>query len=294
MAVSVMFEGPEGAGKSLGLGLYGVLIHETTNLPYLQVREPYGPIRELMFAEEGVRPSDSMTHMLLFAAQRNELYKTKIDPFYESHKNGIIGWDRGWPSTYALQNADGVDTEYTNAVQKRFERYPDIIALIDLPVEESLVRVGVKKQEGDTNWRDDVTLEKYRRIRANYLAIAREHRDRVVLIDGFQDPWKTVNQLRTKAIQHLADRGDEVDREILNELVREVTEDDLSQLAIKTSEGGRYRPEKYVEKQERERERLQKDFPDLDFDRDLLHNQMITDWRELGLIEGNNHGRERK
>src|SRR3990167_7897835 len=116
MAMCIVLEGPEGAGKTTIANTTRELIEQTTNLPVLGVREPGGTkvgtaIREILLKGQDFRDMDPTTGMLLFTSARNELYEKVIKPFTIKNPNGVIIGDRTWLSTLAIQPTEGVNQE---------------------------------------------------------------------------------------------------------------------------------------------------------------------------------------
>jgi dTMP kinase len=139
----IVFEGPEGAGKSTQLRLLADwLVKRGENV--LAVREPGGTplgdeIRRLLL--------DPASHIapraeaLLFMASRAQLVEQEIRPALEA--GGTVLIDRFFLSTYAYQGAGRGLPEDELRMANRVATgalVPDLTLLFDLPVQEGLAR----------------------------------------------------------------------------------------------------------------------------------------------------------
>lgn len=193
MSVSIVLEGPEGAGKTTQAQLVSRCIQDCTDFPVLLVREPGGTsageaIRHILLNGDEFRDMHANTHMLLFSAARNELLEKKIYPFLDKHSDGIVIGDRCWLSTLVLQSTDGAREQYIRSVQEPFmNQYPNKIIYFDLPAEESMIRVqAAKHMRHDQNWRDGASISVYQDNRERYLTYAREFSEKVIVVDSFE------------------------------------------------------------------------------------------------------------
>ena len=141
----VVFEGPEGAGKSTQLRLMSEWLvargHEV-----VAVREPGGTVlgdeirRILLDPESDIVPA---AEALLFMASRAQLVHRVLRPAIE--KRSIVLVDRFFLSTYAYQGAGrGISTDDLVAANKAATAglVPDLTVLLDLPTDEGLARVA--------------------------------------------------------------------------------------------------------------------------------------------------------
>jgi len=172
------------------------------------IREPGGTaiseqIRRILLdkASDGLTPA---AEILLFSASRTQLVSEVILPALE--RGEIVVCDRFFDSTTAYQGyGRRLDLEGVVTINKvaTLGLVPDVTLLIDIPVGEIERR---KHAAGLTFDRmEESGKEFYERVRAGYLAIARQERKRFVVIDGMQPPhavhlevWKAVE--RTMAI----------------------------------------------------------------------------------------------
>lgn len=187
MSLFITLEGPDGSGKSTQARL---LAEEVTSYGHdvLLTREPGGSpigdqIRKILFnlTNTSMLPS---TEFLLFSASRSQHVYEVIRPHLQ--KGGVVISDRYFHSSLAYQ---GYGHELDLEVLKRVTSFatggllPDLILLLDLPVEEGLNR---RKSEGKWNRLDDYQLEFHQRVRKGYLSMVDEDPDRWVVINATQ------------------------------------------------------------------------------------------------------------
>jgi len=182
--VFITFEGIEGCGKSTQAKLLCQWLIDRGKEVVL-TREPGGTpaaeeLREFILKEreEAFPP---FSELALYIAARGFHVENLIKP---SLKEGaVVICDRFSDSTLAYQGyGRGLDIELI----KRMDREatgglrPDITFLLDLPVEKAFERIKAKKK--DRLELEDLNF--HRRVREGFLEIAKEEKERVVLIDG--------------------------------------------------------------------------------------------------------------
>lgn len=189
MANAVRFiaiEGGEGAGKSRLLQALGDRLRAQQREVVL-TREPGGTalgeqIRSLVLRDLAV--GDHLAELLLFEAARAHLVSTVIRPALE--RGALVLCDRFAASSIAYQGfARGLGrhiVERANAIATG-GLAPDLTLLLDLPVEAGLAR---RAGEGATNHFDRETVAFHERVRAGFLALAREAPDAWHIIDAAQ------------------------------------------------------------------------------------------------------------
>jgi dTMP kinase len=143
--VLIVYEGPEGAGKSTQLRLLSEWL-ASRGRDVLAVREPGGTIlgdeirRILLDPSSDIVPA---AEALLFMASRAQLVERVLRPAVG--RQSIVLVDRFFLSTYAYQGAGrGIpDDELTAAnTMATGGLAPDLTVLLDLPVDEGLGRVA--------------------------------------------------------------------------------------------------------------------------------------------------------
>ncbi len=208
MALFITFEGGEGSGKSVqARALYKRLSQST--IPALLTHEPGGtPFankigRWLKWAKDtDISP---LTELLLFNASRAQLVGEVIRP---NLKNGkFVICDRYTDSTTAYQSyGRGLDLEMVKTINNTATQglKPDLIVLLDIPVEEGLARKRVKKQ--DRFEQEDVAF--HQKVREGYLKLAANDPQRWVVVDASQSKAKIREIIWQRVSQLLSRQGD--------------------------------------------------------------------------------------
>ncbi|HUV46055.1 MAG TPA: dTMP kinase [Dehalococcoidia bacterium] len=208
MALFITFEGGEGSGKSVqARALYRRLSQST--IPALLTHEPGGTPcgnrigRWLKWAE--VKDISPLTELLLFNASRAQLVGGVIRP---NLKNGmVVVCDRYADSTIAYQSyGRGLDLELVETINDTATQglKPDLIVLLDIPVEEGLARKRVKKQ--DRFEQEDIAF--HQRVRKGYLKLAANDPQRWLVVDASQSKAKIREIIWQRVSQLLSRQGD--------------------------------------------------------------------------------------
>ncbi len=209
----ITFEGSEGCGKSTQVRLLATRL-EILGVPFLVTREPGGTaigesIRELLqFAPQsaGMTPE---TELLLFEASRSQLVREVIKPALESG-NCVIA-DRFFDSTTVYQ---GAARKLDRKVVRQLNAFaivdcvPDITFLLDIDLETARSRM---QQPRRPDRMEQQANEFYERVRDGYQELAREHRDRIALIEGWQslqDIEKQIWETLVKRFPELAAKSE--------------------------------------------------------------------------------------
>lgn len=203
MSLFITFEGPEGSGKSTQLRLLAEHLRQLGR-DVLETREPGGTpigdqIRKVLTRTEnaGMHPR---TEFLLFCASRAQLVHQRIRPHLA--RGGVVLCDRYYHSSLAYQGyGHGLDLDALMAIT-RFATgglEPDLILLLDLPVELGLQR---RRKEGNLNRLDAFALDFHRAVRQGYLALARAEPARWAIIDA-RPPIEAVQRAIRQRIEPL-------------------------------------------------------------------------------------------
>tara|TARA_B110000977_G_C11054575_1_gene483591 strand:+ start:1602 stop:2231 length:630 start_codon:yes stop_codon:yes gene_type:complete len=181
----ISFEGIDGSGKSTQVKL----LAEKFTDPVI-TREPGGSpgaeeIRALLLTGDTNRWS-AETEILLFTAARRDHLETTIQPALSAGRTVIC--DRFADSTRVYQGATRgdlratVDTLHTAMIG----REPDLTIIIDMDPATALAR-GLARGSGEDRF-EDMGLGFQETLRHGFLALAKAHPNRCVLIDGNRDP----------------------------------------------------------------------------------------------------------
>jgi dTMP kinase len=176
----ILFEGPEGAGKSTQIDLLFNYL-KNLNLELVKTREPGGT----PFADELrsiVKLSNhefgTIEEMFLFSAARANLFNQVIMPALEKGKWVLA--DRGFYSTEVYQGYAGntplENIKHLNKIAMQGIK-PDLTIILDVPT-----KVGLEKEtEGGRMTNKGVSY--HEKVREGYLKIAKENPDDCILIE---------------------------------------------------------------------------------------------------------------
>ncbi len=200
----ITFEGIDGSGKSTQARLLADTLRKAGHEVVL-TREPGGSpgaeeIRRLVLEGDPDRWS-AETEILLFTAARRDHLERVIAPALAAGR--IVISDRFADSTRMYQGLSRGDLR--GLVDKlhalMIGREPDLTFIIDMDPETGLARA---KGRGGTEERfEDFGADLQRRIRAGFLALAREFPGRCRVIDGARAPEavaKDVAAIATRAL----------------------------------------------------------------------------------------------
>lgn len=186
----ITLEGIEGCGKSTqAKRLYGWLKEQDYDC--ILTKEPGATnieIREILLDNGNITMS-KICELFLYLADRAEHVEKMIKPALEEDK--IVISDRFSDSTIAYQaGGRNIPKEIVRDMNNVASCgiIPDITIVIDLGTEMGLARVEKK---------DRIEIESgdfHKRVRAEYLSIARENPDRVKIVDG----TKSIEEIEEK------------------------------------------------------------------------------------------------
>ena len=191
MALFIVFEGGEGCGKSTQTrALYRHLSED--GFPAVLTREPGSTrlgerVRRHLKQNDGTRISP-LAELLLISAARAQLVSEVIRPELERGKTVVC--DRFTPSTLAYQGyGRGLDTDAIRDVNDIATDgiSPDLIVLLDIPIEAGLSRK--KGKEKDRFESESAAF--HTRVRRGYLDMAKADPERWLVVDG-RLPRKTI------------------------------------------------------------------------------------------------------
>lgn len=190
--VFITFEGPEGGGKTSQIAALARFLRQQ-GLAVVTTREPGGTaigdqIRAVLMdqANWAMHPR---TEILLFLASRAQLVEQVLKPALAAGQ--VVLCDRYADSTLAYQGyGRGEDlTRLRELLAYATDGlWPDLTLLLDLPVEEGLLR---RAAEGSWNRLDADALEFHRRVRQGYHRLAAADPQRWRVIDA-RAPFEVV------------------------------------------------------------------------------------------------------
>ncbi|MHB0976640.1 MAG: dTMP kinase [Candidatus Aquicultorales bacterium] len=179
----ITFEGIEGSGKTTQFNILAERLSER-GLVVKACREPGGTaigdrIRALLLDPD----HDEMTaeaEALLYAASRAQLMAEVIDRALGAGETVVC--DRFLDSSIAYQvYGRGLPMDFVTAINRRaLGRVPDLTFLFDVKPEAGLARATATS--ADRIEREEI--EFHAKVRAGYLALARENSDRFRVLDG--------------------------------------------------------------------------------------------------------------
>ena len=184
----ITFEGIDGSGKSTQARLLAETLGEAGREVVL-TREPGGSagaedIRRLVLEGDPDRWSPETEILLFTAARRDHLEKT-IDPALAAGK--IVVSDRFADSTRVYQGITRGDLRPTVDALHRLMigREPDLTFIVDMDPALGLER-ALSRQTAEERF-EGFGVDMQTRMRAGFLALAREFSDRCIVIDGNRD-----------------------------------------------------------------------------------------------------------
>jgi dTMP kinase len=195
----ISFEGIDGSGKSTQVKLLAEKFPDA-----VITREPGGSpgaeeIRALLLTGDPDRWS-AETEILLFTAARRDHLETTIKPALNAGRTVIC--DRFADSTRVYQGATRGDLRATvdTLHDTMIGREPDLTIIIDMDPSMALSR-GLARGSGEDRF-EDMGLAFQETLRHGFLALAKAHPNRCVLIDGNRDPSAVAAEIAA----HVADR----------------------------------------------------------------------------------------
>lgn len=194
----VTFEGGEGSGKTTQLKLLANRIR-AFGQEVIETRDPGGTatgkeIRTLLL-QPGSAPMAAATELLLYEASRAQLARELVAPALA--RGAVVLCDRFTDSTLAYQGfGRGIDLDLIQQLN-RFATdglTPDLTILLDHDPEIGLGRCR-RGASADASTRSDTDLscwdrieaeplDFHQRVREGYRMLAREHPDRIAVIDA--------------------------------------------------------------------------------------------------------------
>ena len=193
----ITFEGIDYSGKSTQAKLLVERL-EQSGRSVLFLREPGGTaISEkirLLLLDTAHGDLTQLTEVLLFSASRSQLVSQVISP--ELTKGTIVICDRYADSTSAYQGyGRGIPLASIEALNRIATSglLPDLTILVDIPVEEVVVRQRKKGALSDRM--ESAGIEFYERVRKGYEALSAADPKRWYIVDGRKSVQEIHQQL---------------------------------------------------------------------------------------------------
>jgi dTMP kinase len=190
----IVLEGPDGAGKSVQASRLAERLRGS-GYPVTITREPGGTplgeqVRAIVLDPSDVRRGP-VADALLFNAARSQHVSDVIRPALE--RGDVVICDRYATSTMAYQGyGSGLDRDLLASVQAFATAglQPDLVVVIDVPVEVGLARRGAGSVDELTRFEDGDRhdLAFHQRVRAGYLEMAAADPAHWAVIDGDGTP----------------------------------------------------------------------------------------------------------
>ncbi|MEM9474266.1 MAG: dTMP kinase [Pseudomonadota bacterium] len=203
--IFITFEGIDGSGKSTQARRLAAYLEGKGQSPFL-TREPGGSegaeeIRRLLVEGDPERWSPETEILLFTAARRDHLEKT-IGPALAEGR--VVISDRFADSTRVYQGTTRGDLRHIvdDLHQLMIGREPDLTFVIDMDPEQALTR-GLARGSGEDRF-EDFGADFQVRLRAGFLALARDNPERFRIIDGMRDEDTIATEIAVLADAALA------------------------------------------------------------------------------------------
>lgn len=176
----IVIEGQDATGKSTQVEMLADYLR-SKNIEVITMHEPDGELKSAHELRRIIKDKtynlEPMTHVLLFTAARQELWRKLAEPVLK--RGGFVISARNWWSTLAYQGyGQGISRTKIIRITKEAmpERYvrPDKSAILTLPEKERLARQSGRddKSKGDTF--ESKPSEFQHKVDAAYLHIAKD------------------------------------------------------------------------------------------------------------------------
>jgi dTMP kinase len=185
-AAFITLEGIEGVGKSTNLQFVATTLR-AAGFDVVTTREPGGTelgerVREWILMGDHGRLSAEIETLLMFAARARHLDEVIRPALAAGH---WVVCDRFTDATFAYQGGGrGASRTLLACLRREIQQdlEPDLTLLLDAPLEVGAARISARA--ADHFEREQRPF--FERVRAEYLALATEHRDRIRIIDASQ------------------------------------------------------------------------------------------------------------
>jgi dTMP kinase len=206
----ISFEGLDGAGKTTQVKMLAEWMADR-GIEYVGTREPGGTlvgmeIRNLIL--NPIKPLDPMAEAFLFAADRAQHFKDVVIPALK--RGEIVICDRCFDSSIAYQGyVRGVGSGFVEHLSSAAMRLnePHLTILLDLPPDQ----VALRKNTEDASRFDKETVEFHTKLRAAFLARAKNEHKRIKVVDATQSVEAIHGEIVRLVKVLLPEAGDAID-----------------------------------------------------------------------------------
>lgn len=197
----IVFEGIDGVGKTThakrlveflkSKGIEAVYTTEPTHWTEFgkKIRESFSYKQRLPVEEE----------FRLFLEDRKIHVAEEVIPELERGK--VVVSDRYYFSSVAYQGSRGLDWKYILKTNQDAVIPPNVVILLDIPVDEALKRIYKERSSGANSFEKKESLEKVRRI---FLQLAEQMPELIKVLDStrsFDEVHKEVTEIVIKLIK---------------------------------------------------------------------------------------------
>lgn len=203
MSKFITLEGIEGVGKTSNLQ-YIQTILESSGHDCVVTREPGGTklgeaLRSLLLSHSDENMSADAELLMMFAARAEHLNKV-IRPALANNQTVLC--DRFTEATYAYQGGGRqLDIEKISQLENwvQGELRPDLTVVLDAPVEVGRERAGKRSQPDRIEKEQD---DFFQRVRDAYIDLAKQHPERICLIDASLELTAVQQQIHDKLLKY--------------------------------------------------------------------------------------------
>ena len=207
--VFLTLEGGEGCGKSTQLELVASALRKRSGRNVVATRSPGGTpvaekIRTILKSREPGEELLPRTELMLFGACHAQMCASLIRPALEA--GSVVVSDRFTDSTLVYQGvARGLDPDAVRRVNDFVcgSVRPDLVIVLDVPVEVGLRRAAVRAGADSAQDRfDSESAAFHNAVRQGFLDLARTEPERFAVIDGAQ----TTEQVTESILEAIHER----------------------------------------------------------------------------------------
>ena len=183
----ITIEGQDGAGKSTNIAVIESFLQQQ-GISYIKSREPGGTpfsenIREILLNSSDTEIGDTAELLLVFAARAQHIEQV-IEPALT--RGDWVLCDRFTDATYAYQGyGRGLDLQLVKQLESSVQGTlrPDLTILLDLPIDVGESRAGARSSPDRFEQQQQSFKQQ---VRDGYLSLAKQHPDRIKVIDASQ------------------------------------------------------------------------------------------------------------